>query len=427
MNERWPRRAVFGLQIASVLLVSLAGCGPGEQATLGEAYVAPATLNLRRELTEKNSAVTLKHGDHLRIVDVKRRYVKVRTDSGEEGWLDSGQLLSPEQMAAFREASKAAQALASQGAATVYEALNVHIDPNRLSPSFMKIPEGGTVVTLAHKAVTKTAGPVPANPLKIARPAPPARKQKKDKGANALSLKPPKPPAPKVPEDWKELSSERIAGEGPDPTSVAAGKQGVPAKEAEAKANVLEDWTLVRTPDKQSGWVLTRNLNLSIPDDVAQYAEGKRIAAFFDLGAINDSEKGVKHNWLWATSLKAADHDFDALRIFIWNPRKHRYETAWRQRDIEGYFPIDVKPGEGASLAREFSAIVRDDDGKYWLEHIQFDGTRARSTGRDPFTPASQDGLTKAPPLPVEQMENKAPQPGWFSRRWASIKKAVGR
>jgi hypothetical protein len=414
------------LQLVSVLVLSLAGCGPGEQQSLGEAYVAPATLNLRKELNEKNSSTTLRHGDHLRIVDVKRKYVKVRTDAGEEGWLDSEQLLSPEQMAAFRAETKAAKALPSQGAATVYEALNVHIDPNRQSPSFMKIPDGGGAVILAHKVVPKAAGSLPSNPLKITRPAPPARKAKREKGGIALAFKPPKPPAPKVPNDWKELSAERLGGD--ESENGMGGKVPPPgAKQEEAKPVVLEDWSLIRTKDQQSGWVLTKNLNLSIPDDVAQYAEGKRIAAYFDLGPVNDSEKGVKHNWLWAISLRPSDHDFDALRVFIWNPRRHRYETAWRERDIEGYFPIEVKPGVGTSPAREYSAIVRDDDGKYWLQHFLFDGTRARLTGREAFTPASQDGLTKAPPLPVEQMESKAPQPGWFSRRWTSIKKAFSR
>jgi uncharacterized protein YgiM (DUF1202 family) len=431
MNEWQPRRAALVLSVFTIVLLSLAGCGPAGEQSLAEAYVAPATLNLRRELTDKNSAaIMLKHGDHLRIIDVKRRYVKARTDRGEEGWIDSAQLLSPEQMEAFRQATKAAQAMPSQGAATVYDALNVHIDPNRLSPSFMKIPEGDSVVTLAHKAVPKAAGQAPANSLKVAKPVPPPRRAKKDKAQNALQLKPPKPATPKVPDNWKELSAERLPGEGVVEKAQPAAKATEPVKSAkkqDSPVNILEDWTLVRTKDRQSGWVLTKNLNLSIPDDVAQYAEGKRIAAYFDLGAVNDEEKGLKHNWLWAISLNPESHDFDALRIFIWSRRHHRYETGWRERDIEGYFPIEVKPGDGVSPNRQFSAIVRDDDGKYWLQHLEFDGTRARLTGKEAYTPASQDGLTRAAPLPVEQMESKTPQPGWFSRQWTAVKRAFGR
>ena len=61
----------------------------------------------------------------------------------------------------------------------------------------------------------------------------------------------------------------------------------------------------MRTADKKVGWVLARNLYMGIPDDVAQYAEGQRISSYFDLGAVEDEEKGTKHNWLWTTSSKA--------------------------------------------------------------------------------------------------------------------------
>jgi len=31
------------------------------------------------------------------------------------------------------------------------------------------------------------------------------------------------------------------------------------------------------------------------------------------------------------------------VRTFIWNVKKHRYETAYRDRNIEGYLPLEVK------------------------------------------------------------------------------------
>ena len=110
------------------------------------------------------------------------------------------------------------------------------------------------------------------------------------------------------------------------------------------KPVILEDWSLVRTKDNQIGWVLTRNLIMSIPDEVAQYAEGKRITSYFDLGAVHDELKGMKHNWLWTTSSAPLPYDFDAWRVFLWNRRRHRYETSYRQRDVEGYFPCPRGP-----------------------------------------------------------------------------------
>ncbi len=415
--------------VVMVVFLALAGCSPEQQTTLGDAYVAPATMTLRTDPNQKNStSVVLKHGDRLRILDVRRRFVKVRTDQKAEGWVDASQLLSQEQMDEFKKSTAHALTLPSQGSATVYEALNVHLDPSRQSPSFTKIPEGGSVEVLAHRLVPKATGPAPAN-LTLARQQAAARRTRKEKTPKTTAFKLPKPPPPKPPEDWQALSAEKlhINEEAAEPAGPTTPEQKAAAAKAAKKPVVLnEDWTMVRTKGKQCGWVLSRNLNISIPDEVAQYGEGKRISAYFDLGNIKDEEKGEKHDWLWAVSSEVQSFDFDAIRVFTWNRRKHRYETAFRARELEGYFPIRVDPAEPGSVNRTFSVIDKDDDGKYWLRRYIFDGTRVRPSGKDPFQPMSADDMTtKAAPLPVEQMEAKAPQPGWLKRQWGAAKKRL--
>jgi len=410
-------------------LLALAACTPEPPNTLGYAYVAPETLNLRSDSNQKNSApVMLKHGDRLRILDVRRRYVQVRSDQNAVGWVDASQLLSTEQMDEFKKDTAQALTLPSQGAATVYEALNVHIDPNRQSPSFTKIPEGGAVEVLAHKMAPKAVGVAPAN-LALTRPAASVRRPRKEKAQKTNSFRLPKPPAPKPPDNWKDLSAEKlhINEEADEPSTPSAPADPKAAAKAAKKPVVIdEDWSMVRTKDKQCGWVLSRNLNISIPDEVAQYGEGKRIAAYFDLGAVNDEEKGVKHDWLWAVSSDVQNFDFDAIRVFTWNRRRHRYETAFRARDLQGYFPIRLDSAEQGSVNRTFSVIDKDDDGKYWLRHYVFDGTRVRLSGKEPFQPGAADTVTKAAPLAVEQMEAKAaPQQGWLKRRWGALKKRL--
>jgi hypothetical protein len=430
MHRSLVRLATF-YALAVILLIGLTGCTTQSSSAIGEAYVAPASINLRHELTQKNSTVAvLKHGDRVSILDVRRRFVKVRTAKGVEGWIDSTQLLSPEQMNQIRRATKEALALPSEGSATVFEALNIHIDPNRQSPALARIPDAGSVAVLAHKLEPKTAGAAPGSALNFERPQPSTRRQRRERQLKTLYRLPPRPPAPKAPGNWQELSAERIDGSTSTAEMKAAQqkqKQKAVAKPEELKKPlILEDWSLVRTKDNQIGWVLTRNLIMSIPDEVAQYAEGKRITSYFDLGAVHDDVKGVKHNWLWTTSSTAVPYDFDAWRVFLWNRRRHRYETSYRQHNIEGYFPVHVDPPGSSAFERTFQLITKDDDDKLWRSNYAFDGVRVHLAGREEYHPSALPGANKPGGLNINQLQAKLPEQGWFRRHWNALKRTAG-
>ena len=106
--------------------------GTRREAAVGTAYAGPATLNLRKDLGTKAAVVgTAKHGDRLEVLETRRRFVKVRTADLVEGWTDANLLLSEQQMDDLRRLAGAVAKLPSQGAATVYEPLNVHAEPYR--------------------------------------------------------------------------------------------------------------------------------------------------------------------------------------------------------------------------------------------------------------------------------------------------------
>lgn len=404
----------------------LVGCaGAGSQDELGEAYVAPATLTLRREIAQKNGNVAvLKHGERVSIIDVKRRFVKIRTSKRQEGWVDSLQLLSTEQMEQTRRDARAAAALPSEGSATVFEALNVHIEPNRLSPAFAKIEEGTYVSVLAHHLSPKNAEAQRPPALLKERPAPERKKGHKGKAVRSTNLPAP-PPPPKPPANWEELSAEGTAGsESPAQAKNRKEEEAAALKAAELKKPVpYEDWTLVRTKDNQSGWVLSRNLVMGIPDDVAQYAEGRRITSYFDLGTVNDEEKGVHHNWLWTTISHQATYDYDAWRVFLWNRHRHRYETSFRQRDLEGYFPVRVDPLDPNVFGRRFHLITKDDDGKFRSRTYIFDMSRVHLISTEDYAPNGVSTSSTAKTLDTNKLEEKKPAAGnWFGRKWQEIR-----
>ncbi|HYZ85458.1 MAG TPA: hypothetical protein VE621_13695, partial [Bryobacteraceae bacterium] len=110
---------------------------------IGTVYVAPLTLSIREQIQPGSKTVaTLKHGDQLDVMQTRRRFVRVRTTAGVEGWTDMRNLLMSNQMEALRQFSKQAANLPSMGEATVYDLLNMHSEPARLSPSFYQIKEG---------------------------------------------------------------------------------------------------------------------------------------------------------------------------------------------------------------------------------------------------------------------------------------------
>jgi len=275
----------------------------------------------------------VKHGDRLEILQRKRRFFRVRTQSGAEGWTDERQLLAKDDMQALKGLGSQAAKMPVQGQATTFGELNVHTLPSRASPSFLEVKENEKVDVLTHVAARRTE--LPRKPL-----LPPT---KKDPTAGKKASRPPKypplvplPKPPGPPANWLELSRTNVPPE--DAQREEEGKDEKPVP--------LDNWSLVRTKSGEAGWVLTRRLVMAIPDDVAQYAEGRRIVSYFPLGEVEDGDK-KKSEWLWTTVAEGVHpYDFDGFRVFIWSLRRHRYETAYIARNIHGYAPVLLKKVE---------------------------------------------------------------------------------
>ena len=324
---------------------------PKRMPAIGEAFAGPATLKIRSDFPLQSPAVaTVKHGDRLEILQRRRRFFRVRTPGGAEGWTDERQLLSADEVTALQDLTRKAAKLPVQGQATSESQLNIHTRPDRQSPSYLQVKENEKVDVLTHITTPRTD-----QPRKPLLP-PPPKKQK------AVAKKPkkepqyPPPPMPKpppAPDNWLELSKTELEGDEDEP----------PEDEPPApKVVPMDDWSLVRTAGGHSGWALTRRLTMAIPDEVAQYAEGKRIVSYFSLGSVDDNDL-KKNIWLW-TTVGSGPHpyDFDSFRVFIWSLRRHRYETAYIERNVWGYAPVLVKQIDLPSGGRAKAVIPA---GKY--------------------------------------------------------------
>ena len=416
-----PSGSITTVSIAAVVCL-FSGCskGPPPARPIGEAFVGPATLKIRADIPLQSPTVTtVKHGDRLEILATKRRFLRVRTPSGREGWTDERQLLAASDMTALRELAQRAAKLPSQGIATTYAPLNIHTQPAVASPSFLQLKENEKFDVL--QSVLFTRSEAPRQPLIPPTPKKPKLAPKKEPKKPKVPP-PPMPKPPPLPPNWLELSKterEEVAAEaGISP----------PVKDAPK----VDGWTLIRTPSGQSGWVLTRLVSMAIPDEVAQYAEGKRIVSYFPLGEVQDEDQ-KKKIWLWTTTSDSkAPWDFDSFRVFVWSLKRHRYETGYIERNLHGYSPVllkrvDIGTKGLAGNYPGFSICAQKNDGPRVRREYALIGNIVRFAGDQPCEPPVPPANVQAPaPIQVTQAPTEAPHESLMDRikqRWRKMRK----
>ncbi len=371
-------------KVIVALALWTAGCrGPERASAIGEAFVGPSELKIRSDIpTDSSTVAVVRHGDRLEILQQRRQlFLRVRTPKGAEGWTDARQLLGSDDMAQLKDMAERARKLPAQGAASTYGELRIHTQPSRRAPSFLLIREGDKVDVVAHVAVPRVD--LPRKPL--VAPVPKKTQEARKAAKKAKYPPPPMPKPPGPPAGWLELSKTGPASETDEEGEAPPGPPPPP----------IDDWSLVRTHDGQAGWALTRSLFMAIPDEVAQYAEGHRIVSYFSLGEVQDGDQ-TKHNWVWTTlSGGPQTYDFDSFRVFIWSLRRHRYETAYIERNLKGYAPVllgDVELSTGLRAKGQpavqkypgFSVCTEKADGQRYRREYAFLTNIVRFAGERP-------------------------------------------
>lgn len=295
------------LAVASLSLVAgVSGCSrlrPKPPAQY--VYVTAKQTFLRdRVAAVSNRTATVENGDRLEVLEHGRRFIKVQTAKGEQGWVDEKAVATQEIYDQFDALKQQHQSDPVVASAVVRDEVYMHSKPGRDTDRFYRLAEGEKLKLLARATLPK---PVPPG-TRVAKPVPspvPAAK-----GAKPA----PVPAAPDVP---------------PPP--------------------VMEDWWLVRDSKGDTGWLYSRMMDVDAPDALTRYAEGQRIVGAYILTTVNDpdAEQADKNIPIFVTVMSpykaGLTYDFDQVRVFTWSVKKHRYETGFRDKNIEGYLPVTIK------------------------------------------------------------------------------------
>ena len=282
-------------------------CGRGRHRVLEIAYVSAPQATLRDQVAAiYNRVGTVKNGERVEIVDREKRFARVRTATGIEGWMEQRYLVDQKTFDGLQKLTQENQSVPAQAPGLLRNGTNLHITPGRETEHLYQLASGAKVAILKRAVAEKQTG--------AAAPRPVATKP----GAKA-------PPGP-----------------------------------------VLEDWWLVRDDQGHVGWVLSRMVDVDVPLDIAQYAEGQRFVAFFVLNEVQDGDKKVAQYLCVLTEPHdGSPYDYDQVRVFTWNVRKHRYETAYREHGLDGVLPVTVtdEAFDKEGTLPVFTLRVRDDAG----------------------------------------------------------------
>jgi hypothetical protein len=330
-----PWKALLLSLLASALL---AGCFRRSQPKETAYVTAPQAYLRDRIAAVYNRVAPVQNGERVLVLDRSRRFVRIRTADGKEGWVEERYLVGQDVYDRMQKLAADNLNTPVMAAGTTDNDTNIHISPGRDAQHLYQLKAGAKVQILKRATAPK-----------------------------------PQPATVPVREDVSRKSAA------PQP--------------------VLEDWWLVREPQGRVGWVLARMVDIDVPLEVAQYAEGQRIVGAFVLDQVQDGDRKVPQYLMVLTEAHdGMPFDYNQVRVFTWNVKRHRYETAYRERKLFGFFPVTVthEAFDKAGSLPVFILRVQDEDGKIVERKYKLDTPIVRRL----LSPAEEAEKAAHPPLP---------------------------
>lgn len=321
---------MFFAVLAVCALVFAGGCSRLRPKPPAEyVYVNTKPTFLRERVAAVSARVGIvQNGQRLEVLDHGRRFLKVKTEKSEIGWIEDRAVISQADYDVFQDLKKAHAKDPVVATAVLRDDLYLHMKPGRETQHFYLLPENEKLQLLVRASVVKpqtNLGPMP-------KPSP-APQPRTDAGKTAAGKNAAK----------TSKADARTNDKPPAPAPAAA-----PPSTADGEPPPMEDWWLIRDSKGDVGWLLARGLDVDVPDEIAGYSEGQKMVGAYVLTMVDDPESNFtdKRAPEYVSVLNAfkngLPYDFDQVRVFTWNTKKHHYETAFRQRNLQGYLPVTV-------------------------------------------------------------------------------------
>ena len=297
------RKLLIAVPLLSVVVI-LAWIFRPKREFLGEAYVGERTATLWSSVALVREPLdTLHYGDRVDVVARRNDSIKVRTAGGELGWVEGRYLMDPALWQRSTKLLKQVMPMTMQARGRTKVATNLRVSPGRTQARLYQFGRGVPVEIVARAVA-----------------------------------------------DWVQVPDEKDASNEPPETKkedwfLIRGLATRPPGESTARA---AETTTTQPGDQTlpiAGWVIARFIELDLPDPVRDGASSSNIRsiAWFELNRASDPS-GDKPQYLLAAARgpEGQPCDFTTLRVYTWNLRKQRYETAFIENEVCGQLPVQI-------------------------------------------------------------------------------------
>ena len=299
--------------------------------TLGEAFVSERNVTLWGRVAQVREPLGILHyGDRVDVVARRNDNVEVRTAAGVVGWVDSRLLMEPALWQRSIKLLDQVRSMPVQARGRTKVASNLRVQPGRTQPRLYQFGRNVPVEIVARGVA-----------------------------------------------DWAQVTDERDSSDEPQETKkedwyLIRGVATRPPGETTARGTESTNTT---QPGDQTmpiaGWVVARFLVLDLPDPVREGAASANIrpVAWFELNRVGEPP-GDKPQYLVAGARgpEGQPCDFTTLRVYTWNARRTRYETAYIENNLCGQMPVRV--GKGPRGEPEFRFRVMGGNREERVYHL---------------------------------------------------------